>query len=844
MPKGVATLFHPDNPRLESGDVFFPMQTLGVDATTGKRIYSIKVESADLWHRRMGHINGKNLDVLRKEQVNGVDYTGDVKYCSVCPLGKSAQQPHPKQATYGVLRPFQHDTLGPFAPTALGGSKYATKFVDQQTKWAEIVLMKDETCSVDSLALFNKGTVVPTGERIHCLRGDQGTEFTSAEFRQYCQDIGIKLEFASPNIPQQIGANERAGRTILNVVRCLLADSTLPNFLWGELIQTAVYLSNRVPHAALQNGTPYKALYGKDAYLGHLRVIGSRAFVHEETHTRKLEHRAWEGRLVGYSMDSKSYRIYNSETRRVRVSRNVVFIETPPVAPALDEFGFDDREFTYDTHDDMVRDVRNYTFNHSIDSLPPDHDVGDIPVIELLEQIHETTNRDLGVSSAGTPPTDDAPRTSGETIRELRRISYAFTAKGEFPDVAHRDGSFGFTEHAYAMGASQPDVPRTIEEARAMPDGEQWNAAAEREIASLKERQVYKLVPRTAVPPGRKRIKSKWVFKRKAGGSFKGRLVAQGWNQVPGLDCGNTYAPVCRFQSIRMLACIAVQFNLELDQMDVSTAFLYADILENVFVEQPPGFEVKDKDGGDLVMQLQKSLYGLAQSPSNWFHTIDPFLVEIGFVPLKSDTCVYLYDHDDVQVYLTLYVDDLLLAGNNSRAISMIKKKLTQRFKMTDMGEVKLVLGMEIKRDRNQGTLTISQEAYSKSILERFGMSECKPTSTPGYGSELSNKQPEDTLLSEEETRRYQGIVGCLIYIAQVLRYDIMYATGQLTRPMAKPSKIHMVAAKHTLRYVAGTTDFRITYGPFGQIFKIFSPAQRCTFLGVGVLIPKSENTA
>ncbi|CAB1110628.1 unnamed protein product [Ectocarpus sp. CCAP 1310/34] len=356
MLKGVATLFHPDNPRLESGDVVFPMQTV--------------------------------------------------------------------------------DTLGPFTPTALGGFKYATKFVDQQTKWAEIVLMKDKTCSVDSLALFNKGTVVPTGERIYCLRGDQGTEFTSAEFRQYCQDIGIKLEFASPNTPQQIGANERAGRTILNVVRCLLADSTLPNFLWGELIQTAVYLSNRVPHAALQNGTPYKALYGKDAYLGHLRVIGSRAFVHEETHTRKLEHRAWEGRLVGYSMDSKSYRIYNSETRRVR---------------------------------------------------------------------------DCGLTCA--------------------------------------------TSNTF--GSHTRSSPRASMSSKALRRG-----------------------------------------------------LAQGWNQVPGLDCGGTYAPVCRLQSIRMLACIAVQFNLELDQMDVSTAFLYADILENVFVEQPPGFEVKDKDGGNASVSFKSGIQG------------------------------------------------------------------------------------------------------------------------------------------------------------------------------------------------------------------------------------------
>ena len=120
---------------------------------------ALKADSANLWHRHMGHINGKNVDVLRKEPGNGVDDTGSVKDCDSCLLGKSTQQPHPKQATYGVLRPFQLttvDTLGHFQPQALGGFRYATKFVDQKTKWKEIYLMKDKTHSVDSLALFNK----------------------------------------------------------------------------------------------------------------------------------------------------------------------------------------------------------------------------------------------------------------------------------------------------------------------------------------------------------------------------------------------------------------------------------------------------------------------------------------------------------------------------------------------------------------------------------------------------------------------------------------------------------------------------------------------------------------
>ena len=129
-------------------------------------------------------------------------------------------------------------------------------------------------------------------------------------------------------------------------------------------MKTDVYLSDRTLHAALQNGTPYKALYGKDAYLGHLRVIGPLTFVREEVHTNKLEHCAWEDRLVGFIEESKPCRIYNSETRRVRVSQNVIFIETPYVAPTVDTRGFDDSEFTHDDHDDMLRDVRNYTSNH------------------------------------------------------------------------------------------------------------------------------------------------------------------------------------------------------------------------------------------------------------------------------------------------------------------------------------------------------------------------------------------------------------------------------------------------------------------------------------------------
>ena len=249
----------------------------------------------------------------------------------------------------------------------------------------------------------------------------------------------------------------------------------------------------------------------------------------------------------------------------------------------------------------------------------------------------------------------------------------------------------------------------------------------------------------------------------KANQTCKARLVAQGWNQVPGQDCGSTFAPVCRLQSVRMVLAIASEMDWEARQLGVKTAFLYANIEEEVFVAEPPGFEANSKQKGLLVMKLGKSLYGLAQSPGNWFHTIDPVLISMGFVPLISDTCIYIYNHDGVIIILTLYVDDLLVIRSDIQLIEKIRSKLMEKFKMTDMGDVSLVLGMQITRDREKKTLTISQEEYTKSILERFGMTNRKFVGTPGFGSELSTKQPEKTLLTKEETQRYLAITGSVM---------------------------------------------------------------------------------
>ena len=224
-----------------------------------------------------------------------------------------------------------------------------------------------------------------------------------------------------------------------------------------------------------------------------------------------------------------------------------------------------------------------------------------------------------------------------------------------------------------------------------------------------------------------------------------------------------------------------------------------------------------------MVIRLLKSLYGLRQSPRCWYGTVDEHVVAIGFKSLKSNPCVYIYSEGSAIYVLTFYVDDVLLLGKDRKVPERIKRKLMGRFSMTDMGDVSLVFGMEVTRDRTKGTVTITQENFVKSLLERYGMGNCNPAHTPGVGKELSLDQPEENILNKEDRRRFQAITGSVMGLGQVTCYDTGYAVNHLARALSKPSKAHMAAAKHLLRYLAGTTNFVITYKRGGFKLTAFS---------------------
>ena len=358
-----------------------------------------------------------------------------------------------------------------------------------------------------------------------------------------------------------------------------------------------------------------------------------------------------------------------------------------------------------------------------------------------------------------------------------------------------------------------------------LPQAARWKTASDKEIASLEKHGVFDLVPITSVPAGHKVVGTRWVFKMKTDSTYKGRLVVQGFSQIPGVDCGGTFAPVCRLQSIRMMLAIAVELEYEVHMLDVRETFLNADVEEDVFVKMAPGYDTNDEAGVPLIMELKKSLYGLIQSPKNWFSTVDVELAAIGFRPLKPDPSVYVYEDETGFVVLTLHVDDIMFLSASKPLLNKLKKKLMNRFEISDMGDMSRILGMNVARDREKGTITINQKDYTEDAVQRYGIKGCNPADTPGVGPELSLNQPEEKLLNEEEKRRYQTITGAVMYLAQLTRYDILYAANQLARVMSKPAKAHMGAAKHLLRYLAGSTDFSITYKQGSLRLAAFSDA-------------------
>ena len=361
------------------------------------------------------------------------------------------------------------------------------------------------------------------------------------------------------------------------------------------------------------------------------------------------------------------------------------------------------------------------------------------------------------------------------------------------------------------MASTEQQDLSSVAEARSAPDKVKWEKAMGREMKSLHSNEVWELVE---PPPDRKVVGKKWIFKRKvdADGAverYKARLVAQGRTQKFGLDYEETFSSVVRFESIRSIVALGAQHKLQLHQMDVSTAFLHGELTEEVYMKQPEGFIEPGKE--HLVCCLKRSIYGLKQSPRRWNHALDSQLKEMGFKQTSSDPCLYVsVNSEGVMLLVAVYVDDIVLGGRSKAEMNAVKEEMSQKFEMKDLGPLHHFLGVKVIQDQLAGVIWIGQPSYTEKILQKFGMHDSKPVSTPVNPDVklVSSESPDDVC----DQQMYQAVIGNLLYLSTKTRPDIAYAVSCVGRFCANPTKEHWTAVKRILQYLKGTSNLGLLY--------------------------------
>jgi hypothetical protein len=363
--------------------------------------------------------------------------------------------------------------------------------------------------------------------------------------------------------------------------------------------------------------------------------------------------------------------------------------------------------------------------------------------------------------------------------------------------------------------------PLNYSEAILSTDSEKWMGAMHEEMESLEKNGTWELV---WLPPGKRAVKCKWIFKRKEGMTptepprFKSRLVAKGFSQIPEIDYTDVYSLVVKHSSIRTFLSLIAMHDYELEQLDVKTAFLHGDLEEDIYMDQPEGFVVPGKE--DYVCRLKKSLYGLKQSPRQWYKRFDSFMLSNGFQRSQYDSCVYLKFVNGSPTYLLLYVDDMLIATKSMKEITALKAQLSSEFDMKDLGAAKKILSMEIVRDRKSGLLYLSQKSYIEKVLHRLNVHNAKPVSTPlAPHFKLSAKQCAETDADLEYMSKvpYSSAVGSLIYAMVCSRSDLSHAMSVVARYMSNPGKEHWKAVQWIFRYLCGSSTACLSYGKSGD---------------------------
>ena len=752
---------------------------------TSTKLHLTETSESTRWHARLGHVNHATMKAMvRRELVTGIPSIHVLKeICSSCLLGKQARHAFPQATSYRATRRLEllhGDLCGPITPNTFSGNRYVFVVIDDHSRYMWTMLLKNKNDAFEKFKKLKGVVEQETEEKIITFRTDRGGEFVSSEFRYFCETSGIKRHLTAPYTPQQNGVVERRNRTLMEMARSILKHMHMPNCFWGEAVRHATYLINRIATRSLDNKTPYEVYRGRKPNLSHLRIFGCIGYAKtEKAGLKKLDDRSRMLVHLGTEPGSKAYRMLNPETRKIIVSRDVIFDESK---------GWNWNEISTEGGEEFVVSLGDFG-NHGI-SRDVQRDTGGSEKDNVEDVITEEEE------------TQEEEDTS--EVIALRR-SDRQSVKPKYLDdyVNLEDYVLLAEEEGEMLLLSLNSEPRTFAEACELKE---WITACEDELRSIVKNEVWSLVH---LPSGVKPIGLRWIFKikRNSDGSinkYKARLVAKGYVQQHGIDFEEVFAPVARLETIRLLISVAATNGWEVHHLDVKTAFLHGELNEIVYVTQPEGFEVKGSEG--KVYKLHKALYGLRQAPRAWNNKLNQILQGLKFKKCSKEPTVYRRTVNNELLVVAVYVDDLFVTGANARIIGEFKKEMASKFDMSDLGRLTCYLGIEV--EQYEGRITLNQRRYALKILEDSGMKNCNISHIPMEpGMKLSRADDELDI----DATTYRRNVGCLRYLLHT-RPDLSFAVGVLSRYMHQPKESHGAAMKHCLRYLQGSTSYGLVF--------------------------------
>ncbi|GJW30530.1 putative ribonuclease H-like domain-containing protein [Tanacetum coccineum] len=653
-------------------------------------------------------------------------------------------------------------------------------------------------------------------KKVKIIRCDNGTEFKNRVMSEFCEKKGIKREFSVARTPQQNGVAERRNRTLIEAARTMLADSKLPTTFWAEAVNTACYVQNRVLVVKPHNKTPYELFRGRTPALSFMRPFGCHVTIlNTLDYLGKFDGKSDEGFFVGYSLNSKAFRVYNIRTRKVEENLHIRFLEDKPIIAG------DGPKWLFDI--DVLTKSMNYVpvvaCTNSNDFVGTEESIGashsskeigsrqDYILMPLWKDGSLFDSSSKNASNDEPQPPSDAGKKDDEGVckesgiddqeRPKNNTQYVNTAGPSIntePDIfSLGDNATLEATHANFFGDETkvdmsnitttypvPSTPNTrIHKDHSLDHviGDVQSGVQTRRMT--KTTNVISVVYEGKTHEG---LHTSWVeamheellqFKLHNVWVLvdlpKARLVAQGHTQEEGICYDEVFAPIARIEAIRLIE-------------------------EEVYVCQPPRFE--DHDYPNKFYKVVKALYGLHQAPRAWYETLAKCLLDNGFHKGKIDQTLFIKKQKGDILLVQVYVDDIIFGSTKKELCIEFEKLMHDKFQMSSMGELTFFLGLQVKY--KEDGVFISQDKYLADLLRKFSFTNVRTTSTP-----MDTEKPMLKHLDGDDVdvHLYRSMIRSLMYLTSS-RLDIMFAVCACTRFQVTPKVSHLHAVKRIFRYL------------------------------------------